>query len=249
MGGKAPSVPAPSSTELALQSSQKELLDLQAAAIRRSQKETELLSPILYEQLGIAPQYNDKGELTGYSRTATGQQMQDIQSAYLRRTQAALEGNLPVNAALTRDLGDQERMLKERLFRQLGPGWETSSPGIEALSKFEESKNIALDAARRGDLTTAEQLGMARGGYTFGQLVGSPDRYLAGGSAAGNAAAGYGSAAGLLQSNRLADYQGAVNAYNSRNTSFGQLFGGLGQLGGMALGTYLGSPAGRRLFA
>ena len=49
--------------------------------------------------------------------------------------------------------------LDRTMRRDIGPGWETSTPGIQALANFNQRKTETLDAARRGDLTLATQLG------------------------------------------------------------------------------------------
>src|SRR3990172_2008136 len=85
-----------------------------------------------------------------------------IEKGFLERTQAALAGQLPVNPALLSDLAENERTLRETLRRQLGPGFETSSPGIESLGEFGQRRSELLESARRGDLTLAEQLGISR---------------------------------------------------------------------------------------
>jgi hypothetical protein len=244
-GGDAPTVPGPSAAETALQQSQKEMLDLQRTMIEKSAKEQELLAPILYKSLGIEPQYDQAGKLTGYKEGASAERKRGIESMFLDRSEAALKGELPVNPALTRDLGEQEGQLKERLFRQLGPGWETSTPGIEAFANFEKRKNELLDASRRGDLTLAEGLGLARDASslnTFGATMNAGNRYLPTGSSAGSGAAGYGGAASLLASDRLASYQGELNAYRSDQDMWGSVFKGIGGIagtvGGMALGKF-----------
>ena len=183
MGGSdaPPPPPGPSASEVALQTSQKELLDLQRKQIEKSAKEQELLSPILYKTLGIEPQYDQQGNVTGYKEGALAERKRGIEGMFLDRSEAALKGELPINPALTRDLDEQEGTLRERLYKQLGPGWETSTPGIEALSNFNKRKNELFDASRRGDLTLSESLSLAREGSglnTFGATMSAGNRFL-----------------------------------------------------------------------
>lgn len=216
------------------------MLDLQRKQIEKSAKEQELLAPILYKQLGITAKYDDQGNITGYEEGPNAAQKSGIEKLLLDRSEAALKGELPVNPGLISDLDNQEKILKERLFKQLGPGWETSTPGIEALAQFGERKNTLLDASRRGDLTMAESLSMSRDSgnlNSFGATVSAGNRFLPAGASAGTGAAGYGSAAGMLASDRLAQYQGEMNAYNSEQKTWGSIFQGVGQLGGLALGS------------
>ena len=243
MGSKAPSVPAQSATEMALQEAQKRNLDLQSAAYQRTQKEQELTMKYLYEQQGLEPEYDQTGNMTGFKKNARGQTLDEIAKLTANRQLAALQGNLPVDPALERNLGEGEKAIRERLFRQYGSGWETSTPGIDTMARYGESANIARDASRRGDMTTMAQLGLAGGAQSFGQLFGSPDRYLAGAAGMGQAAAGYGNAASLLQSNRLAQYQGALSAYGSSQASNAALGKGIGTLIGTGIGAF-GGPMG-----
>lgn len=87
---------------------------------------------------------------------------EQIEQGFLDRTLAAQRGELPVNPALLSDLGQQEETLRETLRKQLGPGFETSTPGTERLDQFFQTKEEILEGARRGDLTLSEQLGIGR---------------------------------------------------------------------------------------
>jgi hypothetical protein len=51
---------------------------------------------------------------------------------------------LPVNPGLLSDLADQERQLNESLLKQLGSGYATSTPGIEAMKSFNLMKNTVI---------------------------------------------------------------------------------------------------------
>ena len=75
---------------------------------------------------------------------------------------SALEGNLPVNPALRRQFERQEEQLKANLRRQLGPGFETTSAGIEALSQFQQTKGDVFETARRQDINSLSAIAAAR---------------------------------------------------------------------------------------
>jgi hypothetical protein len=92
-------------------------------------------------------------------------QKQEIQKLQFDRSLAALKGELPVDQGLTNDLGRQEESLREQLRRDLGTGYELSTPGMRRLEEFNLRKNQLLDGARRGDLTLAEQMSQAREGF------------------------------------------------------------------------------------
>jgi hypothetical protein len=96
---------------------------------------------------------------------------QGIREGFISRTEAALAGDLPVNPALLRDLEQREALLGENLRRSLGPDFATSTPGQNALNAFERERTIALEGARRSDLTMAEQLGIQREQNLRGQQL------------------------------------------------------------------------------
>lgn len=244
MGGDAPQVPGPSAAEQALQAQQTKTLALQQSIIEKQMKEQELLAPILYKSMGIQPQYDDKGNITGFAEAPDPlkDQRKAIEAKFYERTQNALEGKLNVDPGLLQSLDEQEARVREQLRKQLGPGYETSSPGIEALSKFNLNRENILEGARRGDLTMAEQLGLAQNasnlgqqGQTFGQAMGLTGAPLASSSALQGVASGYGNAANALASDRYAQYQGQLAGYQADQKTFGSLMGGLGGLAGMAL--------------
>lgn len=95
----------------------------------------------------------------------------------LDREQRALRGELPVDKGLMQDLADREKQVRERLFAQLGEGYETSTPGIEALKQFEGFRERTLDAARRGDIA---QFSPLVSGDRFQYI--SPDAFIDPGS-------------------------------------------------------------------
>jgi hypothetical protein len=105
-----------------------------------------------------------RNEITGFKRVQDpmDKQRREIEQGYLDRSSAALRGELPADPALLRDLREQEQTLGNIMRRNLGSGWQASSPGIEALVRFGESANIQKDMARREDMTMAEALGISR---------------------------------------------------------------------------------------
>lgn len=111
-------------------------------------------------------------QLTQLQEELTGPQAiqnKEIQKLLGERTLKALKGELEIDPALERDLKGQEQTLKERLQQQLGPGFETSSAGIEAMQKYREGADVLRYQARRGELTLSEQLSMARTGADIAQ--------------------------------------------------------------------------------
>lgn len=96
--------------------------------------------------------------------TPEGMRNKEIETLLGERTLKALRGELEIDPALERDIAKQGDTLRDRLRSQFGPGWETSSPGIEAMQAYEEGANVLRHQARKGELTLSEQLSMARTG-------------------------------------------------------------------------------------
>lgn len=205
-----------------------DLKALQAGQLKNQNNLQNLLLPYQLKQMGLTGTFGADGSLSGVTEIAPteeqqktsllnksfldlalsqvqGQasnlpQTQEIQKQLQNRELAALKGELPVNPALTRELGEQGDVLHESLRKQLGTGYETSDPGIRALATFNQRKNETLDAARRNDLTLTEQLGQARAASNF------------------NAASGGFTSADLaekLRGSKLGELAGISGAFNS----------------------------------
>src|SRR5919106_2491547 len=167
-GGKARTninVPGRSPEEIALLQEQTNILRAQEARLTESLRQQDLLQPLLFGELGIREVRDASGRVTGFERaplTPAQQQQEEIESKLRERTLAALEGNLPVDPALDRSIEEGRLTLRDVLARQLGPGFETSTPGIQALAEFEKRAEELRFGARTGALTTAEALSGAR---------------------------------------------------------------------------------------
>lgn len=181
-GGSPPPPPPPSEEERALQREQTELLRYQRKLLEKQLAQQNLLAPFLFEELGLKPVYGEDGAITGFEKLPPSEAeklREEIDLALLERSQAALRGELPVSPTLEREIRDAEETLRERLRQQLGPGYETSTPGIEALSAYTQRAVEAREAARRGELTLSEQLSLARGGDLFNRSAADFSRTVA----------------------------------------------------------------------
>lgn len=197
----------------------------------------------LKEQLSNTPEFiNTGGRITGVTQIEDPNRplREEIETGFLERTRAALAGELPVNPALLRELGEQEETLRETLRKQLGPGFETSSPGIEALATQSQRREELIEGARRGDLTLAEQLGIARQGSNEQSI----NQLLARVGGAANfqnpLISQFGSAQQPFQFNRQQQFQ--ANAANAQLSAQSQQ--GIGQFLGLAAGTGIGFAVG-----
>lgn len=90
-----------------------------------------------------------------------GKLQYDVQKESLGLQAKGLRGELPISPGLERDLAKGQELTGADLSQRLGPNWKQSTAGIQTMGKFEESANIARDAARRGWL--GDTAGMASG--------------------------------------------------------------------------------------
>ena len=183
------------------------------------------------------------GELTAPEAppTEAEQLAQEIELEFLRRSQAALAGELPVDPALERALEEGRGTLEESLRRQLGPGFATSTPGIEALANFDQRAEELRSGARRAELTVSEQLGQARAAQEQARLQG----LIGGAGVIGGGLSrdlGQFTGGGLALGSQLDQLVGGSLGFGQAGRStLGQLLGGglsLGQAGQGALGQF-----------
>lgn len=279
-GGTTVNYPQPSAEERALQQQQTELLKQQTGILQENIRQQELLAPIVYKSQGIEPIYGEGGKITGYrelAQTPEEQAQAQLQKEFLdrslaslareeelapgqqeisrllqARSLAALKGELPTDPTVLRQLEESESQLREQLFRQLGSGYETSTPGIQALAEFSKRKQEIIAGASRADLTLAEQLGMARQGARevsatdylnsqqlaqslrqsrLGNIMNIQQQGLTGFQGYGQVAQGYNAPINWFQQQR----QGQFNADVTSAQSASQAQAGWGQLVGTGL--------------
>lgn len=104
------------------------------------------------------------GEVKPTSETqALMDQERQIQKGANELSIAYLSGTGPVSKSLETELERGQQILHDDLARRLGPGYATSSPGIEALREFDRSAVALRDAERFGRMTSAETVALSRG--------------------------------------------------------------------------------------
>jgi hypothetical protein len=81
------------------------------------------------------------------------------------RLNQALQGNLPVDPALERDLQLQEAQMKEQLVRDLGPNAMESTAGMQRMGEFQKRADLMRESARRGEISTGTGLALNQMGY------------------------------------------------------------------------------------
>lgn len=239
MGGSV-SVPKPSAEERELQKQQAETLKLQREILEQQRQQQAVLLPFLAEQEGFEAVTDQFGNITSIKKKPDplADMKKEIETKFAERSLKALRGELDVDPALEDTLQTQERQLREKLAAQLGPGYETSTPGNEALNNFFRSSEMLRAGARNDQLTLAEQLGLAREQErifaretsldTIGGSANQIPLTLAG--AFGQNAAGFGKAQEPFIRQREMQLQASIANMQSKTQMFGA---GLGLVGAM----------------
>jgi hypothetical protein len=242
MNKKSPKFQGPSTEEKALRASQKGLLDMSANTLQSTLGQLDLLAPLLFKETGIEP-IMQNGEIVGFNRTQDGNSALrgEVEKGLLERSKAALEGKLPLDPVLLKELGRQEEELNNTLRSRLGSGYDVSSAGIQALGDFGLNKAIAMSDSARKDLVTAEGLAINRNANTNANIDAVISRALgitsapAGvAQAMGSVASGYGDMSQVYQQDRVAKYNADVKRAES-SFGIGDVLGPAAQLAGMAM--------------
>lgn len=159
----------------------------------------------------------EAGELVQLRPGELGKMRGDLERELTQQSLKALRGELPVSPTLARSFKDRDALVDESIRRQLGPGGETSSPGIEAKAAERQFQTEATEAARRGELTMAEQFGLGRAGQRLaetGAVAGSQAPFFGVASGFGNVASGFGQSAATSIAGRQASIGGFGAAAN-----------------------------------
>lgn len=122
----------------------------------------------LYRQAGLKPTYDEGGVLTGLDPMSEDelignmnplqQQQYQIAKQTSQKQLDALAGKVDMDPALQESLKEQEQQLRAVLEQKLGPNYEKSTPGIQALSKFSEAKTRIEESARLSWIQTGQGL-------------------------------------------------------------------------------------------
>lgn len=248
-----PKYPGLSDEEKALVAEQTEILSGMGETLASQRDLQQGMLPLLLKRAGIEA-FTDENGATSYRFSTEAsidqQRYRDYVSTLYDRQMAALRGELPLDAGLTRSLDDAELRMRERMQRQLGPDWELSTAGITQMGEFQQRRLAAEDAARRGDI---EQFSNAAGNIV---QVGSPQTAMAGYGAlmeltspnpAGLGLSGaYGNMLTQYAGERANDYQNTLMRYQQRGQLYGALIGSLLGAAGGAFGGAGGAQAGQQ---
>lgn len=230
-------VPGPSPEEQALQKQQLELIQEQRA-------QNEMLKPYLYQLSGIKEVDGRIVAMTEDEQLASMTSAQRLQydnsKLQAEQYQKALKGELPLSKAVENELTKQRADLESYMSRNLGPNWQQSTPGIQALAEFDKKANALREEQMYGKQTGASAMSIAQQDF-YNQLLSR---------SAQSASSPLGMYQGLMGS-----YQAALQPYqaqrqmqlqaNMANARSGNsMMSGLGMLAGTGLGFALGGAPG-----
>tara|TARA_R100001086_G_scaffold235327_1_gene158173 strand:+ start:225 stop:1007 length:783 start_codon:yes stop_codon:yes gene_type:complete len=252
-GGKSTTnvnIPGPTAEETELTRKQTEILEESLGLTRSQIEQANILNPLLFAQLGINAEFDPEGKLLSVSEDPEAVSRRDIrgdiEGLSLEKELAALRGEGEIDPSLTRSFEEGEETLRESLLRQLGPGFETSTPGIEALANFQQRKTETEFGARRGDLSLFEQLALSsqagrqqQGSDTLNKLLGITGIQTGNVGQLGQISGGFGGIGASLQADRSMQSQAAIAGAGASATRTAGLFGGIGSLGGPLLAKFL----------
>ena len=188
----------------------------------------EKLMPFMLESSGI----EINPETGEYQRVAKDELTQLIEDRALQ----AARGELELSPLAVQQFDEQEAQIRENLSRRLGPNWEQTTPGIQAMKSFRERRGLLEEEMRRGEISASTGLLGQREGLTSG-LGGQNISNMQG------AYGGYGATAGqysrLLQPYQYQrGLQFQANKQTAQNNA--QREAGMMQAGGMGIGLAMG---------
>jgi hypothetical protein len=237
------------SAQQALEEQQTEMLRQQQQIITQTAQQQKIIEPFLFQSMGLTPTYDNSGSLVGLTQNPQTAQIQDLQQkvtiGQLQQEQAALNGTLPVNPLVFQQLNQQDQQMRNTMSANLGPGWESSTPGQQAMNQEAITRAGVIQAANTGQMSLDQQLA-ASGTGTYGATLGQVMQGVTGinslgfntAGAFGQAAYGYGQAQQAYEANAANRYQYSalgVQAQESNNAAIGSGVGALAGIAGAAI--------------
>lgn len=233
-GGGDVNYPGPSEQEL-------KLLDMQIEYLEQMGEDTAALRPYLLASMGLKE--DKEGNMTKMtdeeyyeSLSELDQRGYDVAMAAAERSLKAYAGELDISPALEKSLGQRKEELEVGLSQKLGPDWQSTTAGIQAMAQFTETSNLIREEVRSGIITNEGAMTLASLDYMSGigetSMAGFPGQQMGGIFGAAGALAGqYG------QERQRRWQAGAYGAKLETERQAG-LMSALGQLGGAAIQAY-----------
>ena len=150
----------PLQTELAEQGI--ELNSLQLDAIKSETERNTALEPVLLEAMGY-----EKDESGNY--VAIEGEQDPLLATLKERYTGAIEGKEGGSPYLEKQLGDERTKLEEDLSRRLGPDWQTSTSGIQAMSDFDTRADLLRTEEQQSTIASAGSQYLSARGLLAGE--------------------------------------------------------------------------------
>lgn len=150
----------PLQTELAKQGI--ELNTLQLDAIKSETERNAALEPVLLEAMGY-----EKDESGNY--TAIEGEQDPLLAQLEERWTGTIEGEEGVSPYLESQLADERAKLEEDLSRRLGPNWQTTTPGMQALSDFDTRADLLREESQQRAISQAGSQYLSARGLMAGE--------------------------------------------------------------------------------
>jgi|GEM_PF-2764905 len=143
---------------------------MQLEHLQRQETLTKELEPFTLKSAGLI-----RDETTGELRELRPEELdieerrsREIFEAHQERQLAALAGELEISPALEKDLEDRRSALVADLEARLGPRYMETTAGQESIAQFETSSELLREEARRGQISSGEQILLSRLGTQTG---------------------------------------------------------------------------------
>ena len=241
-GGRAPAYPAPTEQEIAIQQAQLDLLEQQQA-------DTEIMRPFLLESMGLVEengmlrQMTEEETLAGMTEVERGQY--DLTMQGQERMAQAYAGELPISPAMEESLAKQKQQMTEALSQRLGPNWQTTTSGQQAMASFDEGAEGLREQARQGIISGEGGTLQANLGYLGDTSALQTQAYAGLPGATQGLLAGYGGMAGQMSQERarqgqygMMQYQASQQRRGQSSAGWGSAFGGLMGLGAAGIAAW-----------
>ncbi len=144
-----------------------DLMEGQTKLANQAWYQQQSMLPSLYKELGYNFTTNEDGTysltpMTDEERYAgmseLEKQQYDLQKTSAEREMKALKGELDVDPAFERNRAEARNQVIQTMQDQLGPGWETSSPGMEAIREFDAETDALRSSLAHGEMQLADAL-------------------------------------------------------------------------------------------
>lgn len=224
-----PAAAGPSAQELELIATQNKLLNQQI-------KRNEAIFGLLEDQIAQEDLFRGTPE----EQTAAAKRQREITGLFEERTLKALKGEIPIDPGTERQFEREQQQLNETFRQRIGPGFETSSPFIEAKRVLDERQGSLREQLRRGEIVSSEAISRGRQGLEeglraqrFGQVAGLSGFNLPLIQGAGNVLSGV---SGIQQRQLSSQLFLAQQQAQLKGQLFGAIGSGVGTATGLALG-------------